>query len=48
MNKLKYSLIFLTTIFAMAVYAQPGPGPWMENGPRREKMRKRLETVKIW
>jgi hypothetical protein len=51
MKVLKYSLtILLALSFAQAV-AQPGSGPgsWeRRRGPRREKMRERIETIKIW
>jgi hypothetical protein len=48
MKFLRYLTVFLLATAVSVAYAQPGPGPWNENGPRREKMRERLQTVKIW
>lgn len=48
MKILRYSAAIIFTVLMSVSYGQPGPGPWHENGPRREKMRKRIETVKIW
>ncbi|UCC79625.1 MAG: periplasmic heavy metal sensor [Candidatus Zixiibacteriota bacterium] len=48
MKILKYSAAIIFTVLVSVSYGQPGPGPWHEDGPRRERMRKRIETVKIW
>ena len=50
MRNLKYSLLLLLTVFTSQSLAQPGPGPgpWEGRGPRHEKMRKRIKTIKIW
>lgn len=52
MKYIKYSIIVFAAMVASLAYAQPGQGPgpgrWDDNGPRREKMRERLETIKIW
>lgn len=49
MRSIRYSLIIVAAFLVSVSFGQPpGPGPWSENGPRREKMRKRIETVKIW
>ena len=49
MRSIRYALIIVAAFLVTVSFGQPpGPGPWPENGPRREKMRKRIETVKIW
>ena len=50
MKLLKYSFMILLSLSFSQAAAQPGsgPGPWEGKGPRREEMRKRIETIKIW
>jgi len=49
MRSIRYALIIVAAFLVTVSFGQPpGSGPWPENGPRREKMRKRIETVKIW
>ena len=48
MKILKYSTLIFAAVFVSLSYGQPGPGPWSENGPKREKMRERIQTLKIW
>jgi len=50
MRIFKYSLLIVLTAFVSQSLAQPGPGPgpWEKRGPRHEKMRERIKTIKIW
>lgn len=50
MKTFKYSLLLVLVFFIAQSPAQPGPGPgsWEGRGPRREKMRERIKTIKIW
>jgi Spy/CpxP family protein refolding chaperone len=48
MHHFRNSMIITIAVLTTAISAQPGPGSWDGNGPRRQEMRERLETVKIW
>jgi len=50
MRIFKYSLLIVLTAFVSQSFAQPGPGAgsWERRGPRHEKMRERIKTIKIW
>jgi len=50
MKIFKYSLLLVLAVFVSQSPAQPGPGPgpWEGRGPRHEKMRERIKTIKIW
>ena len=48
MKTIRYSLIIMAAVLVAVSFGQPpGPGPWGENGPRREKMRQRIKIIKI-
>jgi len=48
MRSIRYSLIIVAAFLVSVSFGQPpGPGPWPENGPRREKMRQRIKVIKI-
>jgi Spy/CpxP family protein refolding chaperone len=48
MKTIKYSLIIAVAVLVSISFGQPpGPGPWGENGPRRERMRQRIKIIKI-
>lgn len=48
MKTIKYSLIITAAVLVSVSFGQPpGPGPWGEGGPRRERMRQRIKVIKI-
>jgi len=48
MRSIRYSLIIVAAFLVSVSFGQPpGPGPWPENSPRREKMRQRIKVIKI-
>lgn len=50
MKLFRYFLLMLLAVFISQSSAQPGPGPgpWEGRGPRHEKMREKIKTIKIW
>ena len=50
MKIIRYITLSIMVVFIGQTSAQPGPGPGPRDGggPRREKMRERLQTIKIW
>lgn len=51
MMKLKKYILTLVILMApgwLAAQPPPGPPPDFENGPMREKIRERIQTMKIW
>jgi Spy/CpxP family protein refolding chaperone len=48
MRMIKWSIVVSLLIFTGSVFAQPPGPPEFKNGPMRERIRERIETMKIW